>query len=295
VGVLEVLHRKRVKVEAIVGTSSGAVAGAGYALGYHPQDMRQRVLDFARSPLGQNAKLRAMLKESEDNVCRSLGDRVGRVFCKGKLVKDLFLAPSVIGGDFFRRMINFFLPDVLIESMPIPFVAVATDILTGESVIFDKGPLRQAVLASTSVPGVAPPVEVNGRLLVDGGVASLVPTTEARAQGARRLVAVNVDRALGVDDSPDLALEVYMRAGDIQAAHLNELQLGLADLVLRPAVGHIHWVDFSKAQLIMDNGRESALEAWPQLESLLQESWRERLALAWQAGVLAFRDRQGNR
>ncbi len=294
-GVLEVLHREGIQVEAIVGTSSGAVAGAGYALGYHPQEMRQRVLDFSRSPLGQDAKLRAMLKESEDNVCRSLGDRVGRVFCKGKLVKDLFMAPSVISGDYFQRMISFFLPDVLIESMPIPFAAVATDIMTGESVVFDKGPLRQAVLASISVPGVAPPVRVNGRLLVDGGVASLVPTTEARARGARRLVAVSVDRDLGVEDSPDQALEVYMRAGDIQAAHLNELQLGLADLVLRPAVGCVHWVDFSKAQLIMDSGRESALEAWPQLESLLRESWRERLALAWQAGVRSFRGRHGDR
>ncbi|MBI5521998.1 MAG: patatin-like phospholipase family protein [Desulfarculus sp.] len=291
VGVLEALHEAGVRVEAIVGTSSGAIAGAGYALGYTPAQMRQRVLEFARSSQAQDPRVKALVAQSEDQVCATLGDRVGRIFCQGRMVKSLLLGSAVFEPEFMRHLVDFFLPDVPLESTVIPFAAVATDVRTGQTLVLEQGPLRQAVLASSSVPGVTPLVEFQGRLLMDGGVAALVPTLEARQRGARRLVAVSVDREIATEDTPRQALELYLRAGDIQGALLSRLVQREADLVVRPSVGAIHWMDFAKAQLIMDLGREAAQEMLPEIEMLLRDGWRHRLSRAWRAGRQALESR----
>lgn len=292
VGVLAVLQRQEVPVRAIVGTSSGAIAGAGYALGYHPDQMVERVLEFAGSPLANDPRVRAMVSEAQGEVCRSLGDRVGRLFCKGRLLKNLVLDHSVLGLDYFRAVVAFFLPDVMIESCRIPFAAVATDVRTGRTVIIDKGPLREAVVASSAVPGVAPAVRHQGHALVDGGVCSLVPILEARRLGLRRLVAVCVDRAIVSDALPKVGLELYLRAGDIQAALLSELMLKQADLVLRPAVGHMHWMDYARAGAIMAAGRQEAELRLPSIERLAQDRLGDRLGRAWRAARAALDSRR---
>jgi NTE family protein len=245
-------------------------------------------MKFIRSSLAQDSRVAALVAQSEDKVCTSLGDRVGRIFCQGRMVKSLLLGSSVFEPRFMRDMVNFFLPDVPIESTLIPFAAVATDVQSGETVVIDQGPLRQAVLASASVPGVAPLVEYQGRLLMDGGVAALVPTLEARARGARRLLAVCVDREIATEDTPRQALELYLRAGDIQGALLSRLVLREADLVVHPAVGSIHWMDFAKAPLLMDLGREATQRMLPEIQLLLDDGWRRRLSRAWRAGRQAL-------
>lgn len=286
--VLEALEEQGARVEAIVGTSSGAIAGAGYALGYSPQQMRQRILEFTRSPLAQDPRVKALVSQREEQVCSSLDDRVGRLFCQGRMVKSLLLGSSVFKPGFMRDMIAFFLPDVAIESTRIPFAAVATDVQSGQTVVIDQGPLRQAVLASAAVPGVAPMVEHQGRLLMDGGVVTLVPTLEARQRGARRLLAVCVDRELASQEPPRQALELYLRAGDIQSAFLSQLVLREADVVVRPAVGAVHWMDFSKAPLVMDLGREATQRLRPEISLLLDDGWRRRLTRAWRTGRSAL-------
>ena len=288
VGVLEVLKANGLRVDSIVGTSSGAIAGAGFALGYDSAQMRRRVLEFAASPLAQDARVRALVAESEENECRSLGDRVGRIFCRGRMFKSLLLGPAVFEAEFFRKIVHFFLPDVAIESMPMPFATVATDVLTGRSVVIDRGSLREAVVASCAVPGVTPLVEHQGRMLMDGGVTSLVPVLEARARGAKPLLAVCVDRDINSDSLPRQALELYLRAGDIQGSLLSELTLRQADLVLKPGVGSIHWMDFAKGQLIMDLGHDEAKRRLEQIALLLDGGLRARLGRAWRAGLHAL-------
>lgn len=292
VGVLEVLHRQGVAVRGIVGTSSGAIAGAGYALGYRPDQMVERVLEFASSPLAADPRVRAMVSEAQGEVCRSLGDRVGRLFCKGRMLKNLMLDDSVLGLDYFRAVVAFFLPDVMIEACRVPFAAVATDVRSGRTVIIDRGSLREAVVASCAVPGVAPVVQHQGRALMDGGVCSLVPTLEARRMGMRRLVAVCVDRDIANDALPRLGLELYLRAGDIQAALLSDLMLKQADLVLRPAVGGMHWMDYLRASAIMAAGRQEAETRLPGIERLARDRLGDRLGRAWRAARAALDTRQ---
>jgi len=276
VGVLEVLEAHGVRIDSIVGVSAGAVAGAGYALGYSTAKMRQKVLEFSESPLARHPRLQAM-RSGGHNAEQGLADRVTRLFCQGMLVKAFFLDHSLVGTDFFREMVKFFLPPAKIEDARIPFAAVATDIMTGEAVVLDHGDLRRAVLASCAVPGVAEAVEMEGRYLIDGGSVCLVPSTIARQRGAGLVLAVNVDREVHTEELPGQALEYYLRATEIQGYHLAQMLCEQADLALQPALGDVHWADFAQAAWIMDQGRKAAEEAWSRLEAMLSPSmpwWR---------------------
>ncbi len=281
VGVFQALVRRGVRVEAIVGTSSGAIAGAGLALGYDVAEMVARAREFAASPLANAPRVRALVRDGLGETRAGLGDRMGRLVCQGRMLKALVLEDSVLGQEFFRSMVEFFAPDVMIESMLIPFAAVATDARTGRSVILDRGPLREALSASCAVPGVAPLVHHQGRALMDGGVGSLVPTLESRELGLTRLVAVSVDRDLGATAEPRQALEIYLRAGDIQATVLNELTLRQADLVLRPRVGGLHWMDFVKVEQIVAAGRQEAESRLDAIQRLAANRIGDRLGRAW--------------
>ncbi|RJX33826.1 MAG: hypothetical protein C4525_08110 [Desulfarculus sp.] len=276
VGVLEVLERHQVPVEGVVGVSAGAVAGAGYALGFSNAEMRERVLAFSQSSLARDPRLLAMMGASSGYKCKSLSDRLNRLFSQGMLVKSFFLDTSLLSHDFFHDMVAFFLPKVNLEDTAIPFAAVATDIKTGEPVVLERGDLRQAVLASCAVPGVAAPVEIDGRWLMDGGASLLVPTPVARQRASGPVLAVSVDRDIITEDLPGQSLEFYLRATEIQGFHLVQTLLQEADLALRPALGDIHWADFAKAAWIMDQGFQAASQAWHKLESLLRPGpwWR---------------------
>ncbi|HXK47796.1 MAG TPA: patatin-like phospholipase family protein [Deltaproteobacteria bacterium] len=144
VGVLEVLGEQGVPLDIIVGSSAGAAVGAFYAAG--------RLSDF-----------KALI--TDISFVRSLGYYVDPVFPYSGL----------LAGDKARRFIAGLVGEMLIEDLDVTFVAVATDLLTGETVAIDQGPLADAVMASIAIPGIFRPVVHMGRLLTDGGVSDPLP------------------------------------------------------------------------------------------------------------------------
>ncbi|MCB2185776.1 MAG: patatin-like phospholipase family protein [Deltaproteobacteria bacterium] len=270
VGVLEELEARGARVAGITGVSAGALAGAGFALGHRSEQMRVRIAEFLDSPLANPSILRHMVEEPGSETDSSLADRVMRLFIKGRVITHFLLHAAIMGQEYFARVIDFFLPDTLIEDLPLPFWCVATDVKTGEAVIFDRGPLRRAVLASSAVPGMCEPVEVNGRFLMDGGVAALVPLDAARLMAAERwggglVAAVNVDRNVVTNQVPETALECYLRAGEIQSHLLNRKMLAEADVVIEPLVGEVNWAEFDRADWLIEQGVAAARAAWPRL------------------------------
>ena len=97
------------------------------------------------------------------------------------------LKPGILSSDEFQTIINYFVPDILIEETEIPFHAVATDLVSGEQITFSSGSLRQAVRASCAVPGAVEPLQYGDMILSDGGIISLIPITVARKKGAENI------------------------------------------------------------------------------------------------------------
>ena len=188
---------------------------------------------------------------------------------------------SFISEENFNHNIYFLVDDVAVGDTRIPFFPIAADLETGEEVILTSGSLRRAVCASSAIPGLLPPVRINGRVLIDGGWVSKVPVLAAFRQGA--------DMVVGVDISPELedtrelkkGFDVLVRANAIKAEALKNFQLKLTDVLIRPRVGQVHWADFNGALALIEEGDRAAALKIPEIQEKIERArWKTRLGFS---------------
>ena len=251
VGVLKVLEEMRIPISCITGTSMGAIVGGTYASGRSADEMAKIVVSARWDELFRDAPPR------KEIAVRRKFDDYKTLFKPQFGVKDgsLSLPKGVIAGvsieAFFRELATpaFGVGDF--NKLPIPFRAMATDIETGESIVLDRGSLAQAMRASMSVPGAIAPVEIDGRLLVDGGIANNLPIDEARRLCGDVIIAVNIS-------TPPLKREELTSALSVTAQLINFLgkqtvdeqirSLGAKDVLISPELGDISAGSFKRAQ-----------------------------------------------
>ncbi len=268
IGVLNVLEQEGIQIDLIVGTSAGALIGAAYASGMSTREITDKVNTYLKSSEFEESAIKS-IGESFSPGPKTFAQRT-KIFVRNQyyLLRALF-TPSILPAEDFQSLINYLLPDADIRDTHIPFAAVTTDLITGKQVVLDQGPLRQAILASSSVPGACEPTRLGQWLLADGGVTSLVPVHAARKAGADVVIAVMVDRELPADSAIDTARDVLYRAGEITANALEEAELQNADVVIRPDVGDLHWTDFSRAKDLIVIGEIATREALEKINSSL--------------------------
>ncbi|MGZ3648519.1 MAG: patatin-like phospholipase family protein [Syntrophales bacterium] len=134
--------------------------------------------------------------------------------------------------------------------------------------VYSEGPIREAVIASSAVPGAIEPVKEGARLLSDGGIISMIPVSIVRKEGANIAIAVAVDR--GIPTYEDLATvrDIINRASEITSAKLEEYELMGADIVIRPFVKNVHWSDFSQATDLVREGEKTALAMLSRIQTM---------------------------
>jgi NTE family protein len=254
-GVLQVLEQEGLKVSAIAGTSMGAVIGAMYLA----HGSIARVLELWRS--ASDLKLIPTvqpLRAARDPAAREhpLIQAARRI--RSRLVITVAINRStMLDGALLATALEHLLPDITIEELGRPFVAVATDLETGEPVVLDRGPLRRAVQASSSIPGLLPPVEIDGRLLVDGGVVAEVPVRAAELLGSP-VLAVDASMELPPLRTDGLVLDTMMRTQRMTADLLLEYQLDGVSKIIRPRVGDATWADWHRFDEMVAAGAEAA-------------------------------------
>jgi NTE family protein len=157
---------------------------------------------------------------------------------------------------------------------------VAADLVKGEKVILDQGKLFDALLASASIPGMFPPVILDKKILVDGGIIDVVPIEVAQSLGANFVIAVSVSQTIKKRDEFSNAVEIFFRSDSITSAELRKLQLSFADIVITPKVGRFHWSDFSKPEQCIREGEIAAQNAISEIKEKLKRVkpvWWKRL------------------
>lgn len=245
-GVLEVLAARGVQVVGLAGTSSGALLGALWLTQgeqavakvreFVTSDRARRLPDFHE--LGQGSLWRRA----------KLAVQVVRILLQKALLSEQQMLDNV----------GFFLPDVPIESLPVPFVAVATDTLTGEEVRLSRGSLVRAVAASSAMPGLVNPIAVDGRFLQDGGAVAEIPVAAARAIGSP-VLAVEVSEGLPAGyPGRDGVARAMLRAAAMGWQALRRRLLAEADFVIAPRVNHLHWADYHAVDEAVQAGKEAA-------------------------------------
>ena len=269
--VLRKLEELHIPVDCIAGTSAGALVGALYAAGRSPQDIEDIVLEndwramFSDTLPRQDRSLR---RKSDDYTRLSpIGVGVGGDRAPVQLAGGMSQGQRMIAmfeeATGAGRVVGDF------DDLPIPFRAVATDLNTGNAVALDHGSLAMAMRASMSLPGILRPVEIDGRVLLDGGVANQIPIDVVRAMGADRIIAVDVGtplRQLGADASVLDVVDQMSGFLTVGSAARQLATLGPQDLVIRPDLaGRVTTGGFDKAPLALEIGQQAADAAAAQL------------------------------
>ena len=250
-GVLAELEAEGIPVLGIAGTSSGAMMGAMWlALG--SAAATERVREFVRSGLA-----RRMLDLGSDHHEFGIAGALHRLRYGAAMIRAV-LTRNVLTQDELMTRVSFMVPDVSIESLRAPLLVVATDNTTGAEVWLGSGPLRRAVAASSAMPGLVAPFEIDGRRLQDGGAVAEIPVAAARTLGGP-VVAVEVSEGLpsGRPDTDRLPRAMFRAAAMGWLALRNRL-LAEADAVIAPAVNHLHWADYHALDEAVEAGRAAA-------------------------------------
>jgi len=277
VGVLKVLEEQQIAVDLIVGTSMGAIVGSLYASGYRPDEIEAILhrIDWSDTLRDQSQRaLQSPQRKADAALIPSTleigigpeGLRVPQGLLQGQKL-GLLLRELLVGT---RRVDHF-------DQLPIPFRAVAADLVTGEMVVLESGDLVDAVRASMSVPGAFQPIRIDDRLLVDGGIVDNVPVDVARSMGATRLIVVDVGAGLMNEDDLGSPASVTMQVISILMERQTRNTLALADpsdVVIRPDLGDIGSADFDRAVEAVPLGEVAALSQLDQLVSLRADAQR---------------------
>jgi NTE family protein len=261
VGVLKVLEQLHVPIDAIAGTSMGAVVGGLYASGLTATEIEKIMTSlnwqdaFRDRPPREDLTLRRKQEDESFLVQFPLGVRGGKIVLPKGLIE---------GQRLNQTLRQLTLPVVRItnfDDLPTPFRAVATDLESGEPVVMGSGDLTSAMRASLSAPGIFAPVERQGRLLVDGGLADNVPVDIARAMGVDVLIVVDVGFPLvprgKLDNAPAISnqmLAILIRRN----AEQQLATLTAKDILIQPALGDTSSFDFGIVSRIISLGAAAA-------------------------------------
>lgn len=209
VGVLKVLEKQHVIVDCIAGTSMGAVVGGLYASGLSPEDIEKELESIDWKDIFSDAPNRQELpfRRKKDAQKYLTGVEIGVKNGKIALPKGL-IAGQKLG--FLLKSLTLHTTDIdEFDHLPIPFRAIAADIETGEMVVLSRGNFAEALRASMSIPGVFSPVEIDGRLLVDGGIARNLPVDVVKQMGADVVIAVDIGSTLSKREDLNTLFDIY--------------------------------------------------------------------------------------
>jgi len=207
----------------------------------------------------------------------SAGSIVGSLYCSGKTVKQLVKIASTMS---WRNLINFSFPkkgiidsrklleiikehlgEITFNDLEIPLLVNAVDLLSGEEVVFEKGPVAEAVQASCAIPGIFTPVKLDNRLLVDGGLLDNVPAVHLKDRNIDHIIAVNVGAQRPLQKEPGNIFEILIQSYDIMRRHRDMPAYENTDTIIEPELGDINFHDTSKTGILIDRGYDAAKKA----------------------------------
>jgi NTE family protein len=236
VGVIQVLELNGIRPDVVVGTSAGSLVAALYASGKTAAQLEAAALGMEEA---------------------ALTDWALPIMGRG-----------LLRGEALARYVRKEVDGKLLENMTMPLGVLATDLSTGQGVLFRRGDTAQAVRASSAVPGVFAPVAISGREYLDGGLVAPVPVRQARDMGAEVVLAVDIS------SSPEgnLAvgsLQVLLQTFAIMGQSINRHELAGADVVVRPSLSGVGSADFASRKRSIEAGRAAMQASLPMLRTQL--------------------------
>ncbi len=271
IGVLQVLEEARVPIYCIAGTSMGAIIGAMYAQNPDAKALEKKVVEFLEGKEFERLRL-YFLREFSIRGDQRLNffQRLAKFLEKELMLNAILLRQSLLSGQKAMNVLNSLLGGDDLKHTRIRFAAVASDLASGKEVVLEKGPLAKAVLASSSIVGVLPPVGWEDKILIDGGVLAMVPVSAAKRMGAQIVIAVDVGMDICRPPVIGDGLEEMLRTMEVMCYSLKQAGLEGADIIIRPHVSDVHWTEFSRVQECIRAGKEATQQQIKEINMVMR-------------------------
>ena len=287
-GVLQILEDEGIPISCITGSSVGAVVGAAYAQNPHASALLHKFRSsFGKFQFYVDVEKACAAEPGEMALRESFWGQVSNRVRKRMVVniaqskQELFpLAPML-------EVIQYLVEEGCVEETNIPLGIITSDLNTGNPVVFTEGNIIEAVVASSSVTGYIRPMEHGTMLLTDGGVISPIPIEFLPSLGGDISVAVDITYTKCPSMESYNVVDTVLRADMCRSKKMADLMMDLADIKIRPDVGHIHWSQFSKFEECLQAGRVAASRALPEIKlaiemfdevnNPLKEKWWEKV------------------
>ena len=266
IGALKVIDSLGVKIDYVAGTSMGAIVGSLYASGYSGKELdsifkNANFEDIINDKLPREAKTFYERDQAEKYAISIPFDdfeiQVPKSLSRGQNVFNLLTKVML-----HVNHINDF------SQLPIPFFCIATDIETGEEVVLDSGNLPKAVTASGAFPSLFQPVNINGRVLLDGGVVNNYPIKKLKEKGLDIIIGVDVQDGLRDRENLKAATDVLIQVNNFRTINDMKEKEKLTDILIRPDIKDFSVISFSEVSTIIERGRMGALKTLEQLKNL---------------------------
>jgi len=277
IGALKVIEEAGIEIDYIGGTSMGAIVGSLYAAGYSAIELDSifRTTNFTNlieDNLPRNAKT---FYEKEDSERYA----ITLPFNKFKVS-----VPSAYSGgqNVYNELVRLLYPvkDIIqFDSLPIPFLCIATNVETGEEVLLDNGYLPEAVMASGALPSLFAPANIDGKVLIDGGVVNNYPIEEVKKMGADIIVGVDVQHGLRDREGLSSATEILLQINNYRTALDMQQKSKLTDVYIRPDMTGFSVIDFNLFNTIINEGEDAARKKIADLQELSQRQDQSKIEI----------------
>ncbi|HRE49816.1 MAG TPA: patatin-like phospholipase family protein [Flavitalea sp.] len=266
IGVLKAFDSAGIKIDYITGTSMGAVIGSLYAIGYSANDIEKmsKKIDWDVM-LSNQSSLRGFVMEEKEEY--------GRYAVELPWVKRKFRLPAGVleGEELWLKFAELFFPVYNVKDFSrfaIPFKCISADVVTGEAVASDSGDIVTAIRSSIAIPTLFTPVEINGRMLIDGGVVRNFPVKDVREMGADIVVGSHTATGLLPKEKVSSALQVLMQIAFFNEIAGNRNEEPLCDIYVRIPLDNYSMASFNRAEEILEAGIEEGRKLYPGLKQL---------------------------
>ena len=271
IGVLKTLDSLNIKVDYIAGTSMGAVVGGLYASGYSAKQ-----LDSIFSKLDVNALLQDYTPRESKSFYEKRNDEIYALtlpFSNFKLGLPSGLSKGLYNFNLISRLTKHVSHIREFNQLPIPFLCIATDLETGNQVVLEKGILAEAIIASGALPTLYNPIEINGRLLIDGGVVNNYPVEELTSRGITVIIGVDVQEGLKNRTQLNDVTAVLSQINNFSMIEKMEEKKRLTTIYINPEVKGYSVVSFEKGIEIIQKGNDKANEYSNKIKAFVHLIW----------------------
>tara|TARA_B100000965_G_scaffold78902_1_gene62787 strand:- start:2980 stop:3915 length:936 start_codon:yes stop_codon:yes gene_type:complete len=262
IGVLKILEDNGIIPDVIAGTSAGSMIGAMYASEMNAHIVEQKYMKHIQSENFKDLGFRYIANSEKDD---SIFSQIVKQIKNQYVLMVSSNRKSIIKNERLSKAANILFETEKFEDLKIPLLVTATDLVTGNPIIYKTGDLVDAVVQSSTIPGFVEPTYQNNRMLVDGGISLPTPVTPLIGE-CDFIISINITRGVSNQPEPNNIFEILNRSRDISIGQLNKYLLEKANFIIKPEHNNLHWSAFDKSDEFLKVGEKAASDS---IESLL--------------------------